>query len=38
MKKIKPVSGMSDRARMIQAETRAEEAEARTAQAKRMRE
>ncbi len=34
MKKNKPVSGMSDRARMIQAEARAERAEARTAQAK----
>ncbi|MEY4917029.1 MAG: hypothetical protein RL616_942 [Verrucomicrobiota bacterium] len=34
MKKIKPALGMTDRARMIQAEARAERAEARTAQAK----
>lgn len=34
MKKIKPVAGLSDRARMILAEARAEAAEMRTAQAK----
>lgn len=34
MKKIKPAAGLSDRARMVQAEARAERAEARTAQAK----